>query len=200
MLQFCSSINAHTANSRSPHDRLRCADSYLDLGESAAGCRRRKSGAEGIRTPDPLTASQSRTAPPSPVPSVTVRPHLVKINKDPDPIQCYQSKPMIARSSFAPHQRFLSTVDGQRVIIPSDRRRSTAARVSAGRHAKGRHLDHSRCRPIPPSGRQDLNLRPLDPQSLVNAIRPARPTASRKVERPPPSPPVRATPGRLSLR
>jgi hypothetical protein len=51
---------------------------------------------------------------------VTVRHHLLKINKDLDPIQCYQSKPMIARSSFAPHWRFSSTVADQQMITYSD--------------------------------------------------------------------------------
>jgi hypothetical protein len=107
-------------NSRSYGDRLRRAGTGLELRKLDAGHRHRKSGAEGIRTPDPLTASQSRTAPPPTVSWVTVRPHLLKINKDLDPIQCYQSKPMIARSSFAPHWRFSSTVADQQVITHSD--------------------------------------------------------------------------------
>jgi hypothetical protein len=58
-----------------------------------------------------------------------------------------------------------STVADQLMIICSGHRRSSPPSVSAARHAKGRRLDHSRHRPISPSGRQDLNLRPLDPQA-----------------------------------
>jgi hypothetical protein len=74
-------------------------------------------------------------------------------------------KPRTARSTFAPSRVQETTVDDPLKIQPNARARSSKSRVPAGKTRQRAVLPPPEGEPPSvPSGRQDLNLRPLDPQ------------------------------------
>ena len=68
-------------------------------------------------------------------------------------------------SRFAPVSQFPSRHEDRQVIHNSTATRSRAPTSSQVRHSNGQCSSARKHRPISPSGRQDLNLRPLDPQA-----------------------------------
>ena len=169
MLQICSSIRAHRRANDHYRSLLIATEPPLSCA-NIADARRSKSGAEGIRTPDPLTASQARGCPSAaPLPCSQLTPFGQVQSKDPTPFGGLSQSP---RRSAPVSLQFADshpqwTINEDRLLSA---RRSTQPIVSAARRAKGRH-PRKRTPPVRPSGRQDLNLRPLDPQgSNTNAL------------------------------